>query len=1769
DHETATTPSVYGITAGFEGNTRASIKTAGGAISISGTASGGATNSYGLSLGSGMASTSTGAMILSGSSSTAGTASYGVRVGATYNLATQSGNIGVTGTAQGTTTSYGVSFSSGNATTTSGNFTVNGTSTAVSANTNIGVALSGYPVTTNSGAVDILGTTPGATTSFATALNFNSSNIKTTTGAIELQGLSLNTVSGAATGINLGSSSITSGDSATSTSGGDINITAKVGDVASGGQMGMTINSATIDSFNGAVTVLVNDPFTTTNSSRNSLSLNATNTWAATSATFDLTVNGLQGGKILMQETSSTLNIGGTNSHANVTIRTDAWHKSQISVLPVTNIDTDGSFVVEPIGTSFLADMFNTGSPTTDSMKVNFSPSSRTTSMTIGKSGNTRAVTLQNSVTMSTNSTLKVYSGNLTSSNTVSVGTLAVESSGNVSLTGASNSFANVAVTRGAASTLSITNTATSWNAGTYGGVTGVYGVPAAFKASGTPPSTAAVGSTMATYSILPTDAYGYAISSANTHFSDAVTATASIKSGASTSLGGTTSQTGTAGAALAFNDLTFSNPGVHTLAFDATGYSQYVSPNITVNGGAPTISLSYFSGTNSTTFVSNATTASPTLTKNSNGTATYTSNSISVCTVVSNTGVITTKTPGTCSISVSVAADSTYIAGSQTVSITIDKMAQSALTITSTAGSFGTVLTLATSGGNAGAVSYVVDSGTCSLATSTTLNLGAVGDSCFISATRAGDATYSPVSSASTSIATNKGTQATLITPSGVTISYQSAGLDLSALTYSGGSGSGSITFSTSTSGCSISGTTLTSTNSVGGSSCSITAVKGGDASYNTGSASVFSIAIAKINQSAISVTSTSVTYGSTLSLTATGGDGSGALTWSVVSGNCTISTTTLTPTGAGSCVIKVSKAASTNYNIASSSDTTVNIAKANQAALVWNLGSTSVAYLGSLSLATSGGSGSGSVVYSVSQNSACSIVGSTLYPSSVGSVCDITATKVADANYNSADTATQSITVTPIAQAALSFTSANTMTYGQTLTVLAVGGSGSGVISYTVSNAGTTGCSLNAGTLSVTASGTCVISATRAASTNYQVSSAQAQSITVNKASKTVSFTSSVPANPIVSGTYNVAAAATSGEAVTFTIGSGSCAISGTTVIFNGAGNCRVDANSIATSQYLAAPVVSQTITVGQQNQTLTFKPATLLVSQKTFGDLAFNAEAISSVSSLNPTYSRGNNTTNNACLVNSAGLVTIVAVGRCEILADQAGDADTSAASQIAKTFEVIADYANAPTIVSVSASHESITAAFIAPSYTGGAAVSGYEMAAVYSGGQVVNSGCSVIAGNQQSCTIGGLTNGTPYTIKIAAINARGVGAYSSLSPSRVPATNPAAVGALTVVPDNTTLNLAWLQPVSLGGGTFDSYRIFIKPAGTASYPTTYVTVNSQSTLGYQFTNLVNGQAYDVRVVTVTTANTLALESNTAEAAETPRTVPDAPAALQIFELNGKVIISWTSPNSDGGSAVTAYQATLGGQICVLASPLDTTCEITSPTASGVYPIEVKAQNAAGLGTAASTTFSRAGVASSGSSSSNGARPWMEVLGLNLKKLQAEGGQILTVTHRNMDSVTQVLVDGVEAKIVAIDSNEMQILMPPHKEGSATLVFMSPAAKLTFQDAITYSAGKVSILFTTISKYIEGKSSLSAKTKTLLSTLIKKHPTAVSVTCIGYQSLSYNRPIDAKVAKQRAVEACNYLKSKNPKLVTKTAVARTKLTGVASRKLEIQLRETKYD
>ncbi len=251
---------------------------------------------------------------------------------------------------------------------------------------------------------------------------------------------------------------------------------------------------------------------------------------------------------------------------------------------------------------------------------------------------------------------------------------------------------------------------------------------------------------------------------------------------------------------------------------------------------------------------------------------------------------------------------------------LTISRIAQSALSITTTSATFGVVLTLGTSGGSgSGAVTYSVNSGTC-IVSSNLLTLGDAGSSCSLTATKAADDNYTAVSSVSTSISTAKATQASLSLTT--TTATYGQGLPLGV---TGGSGTGAVSYSVVSGTCTIVGALLTPGNA--GSSCVIKATKATDTNYLERSSSNTTITVNKASQTGLNITSASnFTTGNSLTLTATGGQSTGSLSWSVNSGICSLTGTTLTAARGGvSCVVEVTRAGDSNYLSSSSTETIV----------------------------------------------------------------------------------------------------------------------------------------------------------------------------------------------------------------------------------------------------------------------------------------------------------------------------------------------------------------------------------------------------------------------------------------------------------------------------------------------------------------------------------------------------------------------------------------------------------------------------------------------------------------------------------------------------------------------------------------------------------------------------------------------------------------------------------------------------------------------------
>jgi hypothetical protein len=97
---------------------------------------------------------------------------------------------------------------------------------------------------------------------------------------------------------------------------------------------------------------------------------------------------------------------------------------------------------------------------------------------------------------------------------------------------------------------------------------------------------------------------------------------------------------------------------------------------------------------------------------------------------------------------------------------------------------------------------------------------------------------------------------------------------------------------------------------------------------------------------------------------------------------------------------------------------------------------------------------------------------------------------------------------------------------------------------------------------------------------------------SLTVGKASQSITFTSTAPSNATVGATYTVTATGgASGNAVTFRTTS-ACTVSGAKVSFIGVGKCVIDANQAGDADYLTAAQATQSFRVAKATSKTTLE-------------------------------------------------------------------------------------------------------------------------------------------------------------------------------------------------------------------------------------------------------------------------------------------------------------------------------------------------------------------------------------------------------------------------------------------------------------------------------------------------------------------------------------------------------------------------------------------------
>ena len=204
---------------------------------------------------------------------------------------------------------------------------------------------------------------------------------------------------------------------------------------------------------------------------------------------------------------------------------------------------------------------------------------------------------------------------------------------------------------------------------------------------------------------------------------------------------------------------------------------------------------------------------------------------------------------------------------------------------------------------------------------------------------------------------------------------------------------------------------------------------------------------------------------------------------------------------------------------------------------------------------------------------------------------------------------------------------------------------------------------------------------------------------------------------------------------------------------------------------------------------------------------------------------------------------------------------------------------------------------------------------------------------------------GLTNGTVYSYKVAAVNRSGMGPLSG----HVSARPMAPPSGLSAVAGNRQVTLSW-QPVA-GASTYSVYR-----SKSADGHFRRVAVNV-SALTFVDTGLTNGTKYYYRVGAFAPEGMSGLSARVS-ATPVPPPPSSAPARLTATPGNGRVGLTWHAV-----AGATSYRIFRDGMSI---ARVETTMFMDTGLANGTkYTYRVAAKNAGGEGPSSVVSATTAG------------------------------------------------------------------------------------------------------------------------------------------------------------------------------------------------------------
>jgi hypothetical protein len=290
-----------------------------------------------------------------------------------------------------------------------------------------------------------------------------------------------------------------------------------------------------------------------------------------------------------------------------------------------------------------------------------------------------------------------------------------------------------------------------------------------------------------------------------------------------------------------------------------------------------------------------------------------------------------------------------------------------------------------------------------------------------------------------------------------------------------------------------------------LGAGVCTIAADQPGNANYTAAPQATQSITIAPARPQplTLSASSASITVGGTSTLNAAGGIPGGSVTYSVTGACSAVGSLVTGGPGTGTCTATATQAADANYLAVTSNPVAISVGVAPQAALSLTASPTTITVNGVSTLTANGGTGSGSVTYTLNSGP-CTLAGNVLTGTGVGQ-CQVTATKAESTGYSAATSNPVIVNINRLAPPALVLTASPvSVGFGGSSTLSTTGGIPGAPVSYSVSGP----CSVDGNTLLGIRAGLCIVTASQAETAAYSAATSSPVTITVKERTTTFSY-------------------------------------------------------------------------------------------------------------------------------------------------------------------------------------------------------------------------------------------------------------------------------------------------------------------------------------------------------------------------------------------------------------------------------------------------------------------------------------------------------------------------------------------------------------------------------------------------------------------------------------------------------------------------------------